>query len=210
MSRRAFFWTLNLLFGVQWGVMAFGVHDRSAWILENIILAMFMGPGLWLYVKGHMSKTSYFMLYLFVALHTVGAHYTYSEVPYNEWSKNLFGVSLNELLGFKRNHYDRFLHLLWGVLLYHPLKEIFYVFPKLKGAVLVAMTLTTLTSASAIYELVEWGAAVTFSEGTGMAFLGTQGDVWDAHKDQALALLGSIFASLAFYKFPLIEPRSKT
>ena len=51
-------------------------------------------------------------------------------------------------------------------------------------------------STSMLYELIEWGAAELFGGDLGAAFLGTQGDIWDAHKDMALASLGALLAML--------------
>jgi putative membrane protein len=197
-KRKPLIFLLMFLFLIQWAALAFNVHDRKAWILENILLVLFVGPTIWLYFKGYLSKVSALLFFVFLSLHNIGAHYTYSLVPYNEWTMNLMGFNLNEVMGWERNHYDRFLHFLFGFVLYQPLREIFYIRFSLKGWMLSTYTLLVLVSASTAYEMIEWGAAIIFSDGTGMAFLGTQGDVWDAHKDQALALLGSFIAAIVF------------
>ena len=139
-----------------------------------------------------LSRASYTMIMLFLLLHAVGAHYTYSLVPWAEWVRAV-GIAIDPA-GMSRNHFDRFVHLMYGLLLAYPIREVLlrvaaprgfwgYCFP-------VALTLST----SALYELAEWGIATTFGGDLGMAFLGSQGDVWDAQKDMALAGLGALVA----------------
>lgn len=200
MSRAQLGWILNILFVVQWGVLSIGVHNREAWVLENILLAIFMGPTVWAYYKGYLSRTSYLLIFIFVSLHNIGAHYTYSLVPYDKWIQSVFGFSLDKMFAFERNQYDRLVHFLWGMLLYLPLREGLYKWTYLRGRLLTIFALFTLIVASSIYELMEWGAAVAFGDGASMNFVGVQGDVWDAHKDQALAMLGTFLAIPLFYK----------
>ncbi len=207
MSRNILGWTLNILFVVQWTYLAFGVHNREAWILENILLALFMGPTVWAYYKGYLSRTSYVLLFVFVSLHNIGAHYTYSLVPYEKISQSL-GFSIDQIFGFERNQYDRMVHFLWGLLLYLPLREGLHRWTYLRGALLSVFALFTLIVASSVYEMMEWGAAVIFGDGASMNFVGIQGDVWDAHKDQALAMLGTLIAIPLFFKKKLPGKRA--
>ena len=109
----------------------------------------------------------------------------------------LFGFSLNEALGFERNHFDRAIHFAYGLLLAYPIREVFIRIATVRGFWGYFLPLDLTMSTSMLFELFEWGAAEFFGGDLGMAYLGTQGDVWDAHKDMALASLGALIAMLA-------------
>jgi putative membrane protein len=102
--------------------------------------------------------------------------------------------SLNELLGWERNHFDRLTHFCYGLLLAYPIREVFLRVADVRGFWGYFLPLDFTMSTSMLYELIEWAAAEVFGGELGMAYLGTQGDVWDAHKDMALASLGAVIA----------------
>jgi putative membrane protein len=133
-----------------------------------------------------LSRISYTLIFLFLCLHTLGSHYTYSEVPYAEWFPWL-GRG-------ERNHYDRFVHFSYGLLLAYPIRELFLRVAGVRGFWGYFLPFDLTMSTSMIYELIEWGAAVAFGGDLGVAYLGSQGDPWDAHKDMALASLGALIA----------------
>jgi putative membrane protein len=134
-----------------------------------------------------------------MCLHQIGAHYTYAEVPYDAWFKGLTGVTFNELVGWERNNFDRVIHFLYGLLLAYPIREVFLRVADVRGFWGYFLPLDLTMSTSMLFELIEWGAAEVFGEGLGQAYLGAQGDVWDAHKDMALASLGALTAMLVTY-----------
>jgi putative membrane protein len=121
----------------------------------------------------------------------VGAHYTYVKVPYNTWTQQIFGNSLNSVLGWERNHFDRLVHFSYGLLLAYPLREVFLRIVNVRGFWGYFLPLDITMSTPMIFELFEWAAAETFGGDLGVAYLGTQGDVWDAHKDMMLASIGA-------------------
>jgi putative membrane protein len=121
----------------------------------------------------------------------VGSHYTYSEVPYDAFFARIFGGSLDEALGWERNHYDRVIHFAYGLLLVYPMREFFLRVVDVRGFWGYLLPLDLTMSTSMIYELIEWGAAAVFGGETGTAYLGTQGDPWDAQKDMLLASFGA-------------------
>jgi putative membrane protein len=133
---------------------------------------------------------------LFLALHTVGAHYTYAEVPYDQWWQAWTGHTLNSVLGWERNNYDRVVHFSYGLLLAYPIREFFLRIVEVRGFWAYFLPLDVTLSTSALYELIEWGAAMVFGGNLGMQYLGTQGDIWDAQKDMSLAALGALVAML--------------
>ena len=116
-------------------------------------------------------------------------------MPYDAWTRALFGTSLNEALGWERNHYDRLVHLSYGLLLALPFQEtIERRLGPLQGFARAFVPWIFILATSAAYELIEWAAAVVFGGDLGQAYLGTQGDVWDSHKDTGLALFGATVA----------------
>jgi putative membrane protein len=140
------------------------------------------------------SRVSYSLIFLFLSIHVIGSHYTYSLVPYDAASQRWLGFSLDAALGFERNMYDRLVHFLYGLLLAYPIREIFLRIVDVRGFWGYFLPLDLTMSTSMIYELIEWGAALVFGGDVGTAYLGTQGDEWDAHKDMALASLGALCA----------------
>jgi putative membrane protein len=186
--------TLLVLFMLLATALAFGPVDRGAWALEKA-LAVVGDLGLVAtYRTVPLSKVSYTTIFVFLVLHEIGAHYTYALVPYDEWFTSLTGRGLNERLGFERNHYDRLVHFAYGLLLAYPIRELVVRIGNLRGFWGYFIPLDVVMSTSMVYELVEWAAAEVFGGDLGMAYLGTQGDVWDAHKDMLLASLGGALA----------------
>jgi putative membrane protein len=188
--------TLSVLFGVLWVALAIAPLYREDWLLENVLVFVFVGAMAATWRRFRFSRVSYTLIFLFLCLHETGSHYTYAEVPYNEWTRALFGRSLNDMLGWERNHFDRLVHFSYGLLLAYPLREVFLRIANVKGFWGYFLPLDITMSTSMIFELFEWGAAEMFGGDLGMAYLGTQGDIWDAHKDMALASLGALIAML--------------
>jgi putative membrane protein len=183
---------LALVFAVIWGLLAIAPYDRGDWALENAIVVVFVGALAATAKHLPFSRLSYTLIFLFLCLHSLGAHYTYAEVPYDAWTERLFGTPLNEVMGWRRNHFDRLVHFLYGVLLAYPIREVFVRVANVRGFWGYFLPLDVAMSTSMIFELLEWGAASLFGGDLGIAYLGTQGDVWDAHKDMALASTGAL------------------
>ena len=184
------------LYGLLWVAMAIAPKDRADWALENALVVLFV-PALVASMRWFpLSRLSWTLILLFLSLHTVGAHYTYAEVPYNAWSEALFGVKINDLLGLERNHFDRLVHFSYGLLMAYPMRELFLRIADARGFWGYFLPLDLTLSTSAIFELIEWAAAEVFGGDLGVAYLGTQGDMWDAQKDMALAGLGAAITML--------------
>jgi len=176
--------------------LALGVapYDRADWVLENALL--FAGVGVLVATRKALplSRLSYTLVFVFMCLHAVGAHYTYSLVPYDDWFRAVTGRTLSSLTGAERNHYDRLVHFSYGLLLAYPAREIFLRVADVRGFWGYYLPLDVVMATSMLYELIEWGAASAFGGDLGTAYLGTQGDPWDAQKDMALATLGAVIA----------------
>ena len=176
--------------------MAIDPLYREDWVLENLLVVIFVIALALTYRSFQFSRISITLIFLFLCIHTLGSHYTYSEVPYDDWFKAATGGTFNELMGWQRNHYDRFVHFCYGLLLAYPIREIFLRVVNVRGFWGYFLPLDLTMSTSMTYELIEWAAAVILGGELGMAYLGTQGDVWDAHWDMALASLGALSAML--------------
>jgi len=167
--------------------------------LHHIPTLLLLLAAPWLLRRWPVSDASLGCIVIFFLLHTLGGRYTYTNVPYEQWWHSLTGGDLAALTGWGRNHYDRLVHLAFGVLGVLPVVD--YV--HLKGLRLRAglwAALAFVLSASALYEIFEWGLALTMGAEMAESYNGQQGDMWDAQKDMALAALGAlgVIAVLAF------------
>ena len=172
---------------------------RASYPFQQVCTLLFLGLMLGAYRYGYISSRSYALSSIFLFIHIIGARYLYSYVPYDAWTQQLFDISLNELFGWQRNMYDRLVHFSYGLLLFFAMLESSKsIFNVQSTKLLVAIALMVNMSSSLLYELLEWGIATTLSPEAAEAYNGQQGDVWDAHKDMALALLGGIIAALLY------------
>lgn len=155
---------------------------------------------IWVYAKKYqLNNFNLFLLCFFIAIHCIAARWLYSNVPYDAWIKNLSGLSIQQTMGWKRNHFDRLIHFLYGFCFVPTLLNHFWVkyTRNSKHCMLFAVSVIMLTSLC--YEWFEWLIAVTMSASDAEAYNGQQGDMWDAHKDMLLATIGAL-VWLPFYK----------
>jgi len=177
---------LTFAFAAVWVVTAIAPHDRFDWFLENMLVVAAVAALGAVYRHFRFSNLSYGLIAVFLILHAVGAHYTYSEVPLGRW--------IRDALGQERNHYDRVVHFAFGLLIACPQRELLVRRGVVRGDRAGAIALALVIAWSTLYELLEWMVASVVSPGSAMAFLGTQGDPFDAQKDTALATLGAAIA----------------
>jgi putative membrane protein len=171
-----------------WSALAVSPRYRDDWILENLPTMVAVPVVVFAHRRFRFSDRAYVQGTVFLALHTIGSHYTYSEVPLGDW--------VRDALAQTRNHYDRLVHLAFGVLLYRPVQELaFHRSARVGAFARRYLTFTAVASWSLLYEVLEWLVAVRVDPAAGTAFLGTQGDGWDAPKDMALACLGALVAA---------------
>lgn len=159
--------------------------------------------------KSRMPMSAFIGIALFTLLHIIGARYVYSNVPYKEWSVSL-GLVGADFFQDPRNHYDRFVHFSFGVLLFPFL--VYLCKERLRQKPLIAILIAWLViqTGSMIYEMFEWLITVVMSPATADSYNGQQGDMWDAQKDMALALIGSTIAALFYlFKYKLISNKQK-
>ena len=175
---------LGALCGVAWIIAAIHPLDRQAWILENILLIIFVIALLLSHRRLQLSKAAYVCLAAFVLLHIIGAHYTYAQMPVGLWAKEYFQLS--------RNHYDRLAHAAFGFLLAFPVRELLLRFSGTTRIWSYWLTLIIILSVSGLFEIIEAVVAEMVAPGKGVAWLGGQGDEWDAQNDMIAAMIGTI------------------
>lgn len=169
-------------------------------LLEHALTVVFIGFLLWNHSRFRLSNISYTLIFLFLCLHVVGAHYTYAEVPYPAWCARAAawigkpGFDVQAFFGFSRNHYDRLVHFSFGLLMAYPVREIFIRIARVRGFWGYYLPWDVMMSFSMVYELIEWWITLLFAADIGQSYLGSQGDVWDAQKDMGLATLGGLIA----------------
>jgi putative membrane protein len=183
---------LALLFAILWVALAVHPWYRSDWLIENVLTFAAIVLLAATYRVFKLSRVSYTLIFMFLCLHTVGAHYTYAEVPYDKWWAAITGETFNQMVGWQRNNFDRIVHFSYGALLAYPVREMFLRVANVRGFWGYFLPLDLTMSTSMLYELIEWLAAEVFGGDLGVAYLGTQGDVWDAQKDMAFASLGAL------------------
>lgn len=158
-------------------------HD---WLLENYLVFVFVPVILLMGRYFRLSSLSYTLITLFLCMHVVGSHYTYAEVP--------FGYTLQQWFGADRNMYDRLVHCCFGLLLAYPMREMFLRIAHTRGVWGYWLPVELVLAFSAIYEIIEWLVAARVDAAAGLAFLGAQGDIWDAQKDMLAAGIGATVA----------------
>ncbi|MDX1671425.1 MAG: DUF2238 domain-containing protein [Balneolaceae bacterium] len=187
---------LGIIFAILFATLAIDPHDRADWALENVLAILFILYLAATYRSFPLSRISYTLIFIFLCFHEVGAHYTYAEVPYDSFFRNYLGFSLDEWMGWERNHYDRLVHFSYGLLLAYPVREIYCRIASVEGFWAYFFPFDLVMASSMVFELFEWGAASYFGGDLGIAYLGTQGDVWDAQKDMALATTGALITMI--------------
>lgn len=187
---------LLALFTAIWLALAISPISRADWLLENLLVLAAVPTLVATFGRMRFSDATYTCLFVFFVLHSIGAHYTYALVPYDGWWTAITGHTLNEFFGWQRNHYDRLVHLLYGVLMLPAAVELFDRYAPPRGAWRWLMPVFFVMSHSSIYETVEWIAAIIVAPDLGTAYLGTQGDEWDAQQDMALAAGGAALSML--------------
>jgi putative membrane protein len=166
--------------------LAIAPHERAVWWAENIPIVAIVATLTLLFARGvRFSTMAYVAMSVLIYLHTIGGHYTFERVPFG-WVTDAFG--------FERNHFDRIAHFSVG----------FYAFAIAElslrrswvgsRAVAYFFSVFAIATVAALYEIIEWLYAALEGGDAGAAFLGSQGDIWDAQKDMLADISGAVFA----------------
>jgi len=177
---------LLIVGAVLLGLSGIGPHDRTTWWLEVAPILIAVPILVATARRFPLTPLAYRLIFVHALVLMLGAHYTYAEVPVGFW--------MQRALGLARNHYDRIGHFVQGFVPAIVAREVLIRCSPVKaGRWLTFLVLSVCLAISALYELVEWWAALIGGEGAD-AFLGTQGDQWDTQWDMFLALLGAATA----------------
>ena len=179
-----------LLFLAAWLATFIGTTNRANWFTENTLTSLLIGGLCISHRKFKFSDLSYTLFFVYILLHIYGAMYTYAENPLGYW--------LKDALHLERNHYDRIVHFSFGFMLAYPMRDWFKNWFRWPNWVCWVLPVEITMSFSAAYELIEWAVADVFFPAEGAAYLGSQGDIWDAQKDMGLAFSGAVLAMLLF------------
>lgn len=186
-AKNHFLQVLTAAYAVFWLILARRPFDRADWFLENLLVFAMLALLGFSYGRFQFSNRSYALLALFLALHAIGAHYTYAEVPAGFWLRDMFHLG--------RNHFDRAIHFGFGLLLVYPMREFLRRRVTTRGAWSLWLAVVLIIGMSSFFEIVEAVIAQLVHPELGAAYLGTQGDSWDAQKDMAAAFLGAGLAA---------------
>jgi putative membrane protein len=181
---------LLVIYVIEFIFMGISPYSRDVWYAENAPIVLIVVGLVVLYVRGiRFSNTAYILMSILPFLHTIGGHYTFERVPF-EWFNNIFG--------FERNMFDRVAHFSVGFYAYALME---YVTTRARVATHFwgyLLSVACIMAIAATYELIEWVYAAQEGGSAGAAFLGSQGDIWDAQKDMLMDTLGGIFVLIIF------------
>ncbi len=176
-------------------------YSRDVWYVENgpiVALVVFIAI---LYIKNvRFSNGAYALMFILPFLHTVGGHYTFELVPF-DWFNNLFG--------FERNMFDRVAHFAVG---FYALPVIEYLVGKglvAKKWIAVTYAIFAVAFVAVFYEWIEWWYAELQGGEAGAAFLGSQGDIWDAQKDMFMDVSGAVFSATVYLALGFLKVKDR-
>lgn len=195
-----FLWLLTGLFLTYWIYGWYNCIILEDWILENLLVVICLSILVLVQKRLKLSDLSYLCIFFFVMLHVYGAFYAYTENVLGEWLQNMFHL--------KRNPYDRIVHFSFGFFMAYPFREILINKFKVSGRRSWLLPIEISFSLGTVFELIEWGVAEFTTTETGETYVATQGDVWDAHKDIALAAIGAATAMLITYIFKKLQSKT--
>lgn len=188
-----------VLYLILFIICAINPFSREVWWAENIPIIIPVSILILTFKKFRFSNLSYFLMWFFMSIHTIGGHYTFELVPFDFFNNLLSKLDFEFLFPPDRNNFDRFGHFFVGVFAY-PLAEFTYrkkYISNIFTAILFGVF--ALGFWGALYEAIEMIYAIKEGGDAGAAFLGSQGDIWDAQKDMLLDILGAIAVSIVFF-----------
>jgi putative membrane protein len=171
-------------------VLAVSPYDRLTWFVENLTVWIIVGTLVVLWWRGvRFSNVSYALMSVLIFLHTIGGHFTFERVPFH---------FVTDLFGFERNHFDRIAHFSVGFYAYPVAEWLWKKHLVANRFLLFTYPVFVIATIAMSYELIEWIYAASSDPAAGAAYLGSQGDIWDAQKDMLADTLGALVASAVF------------
>lgn len=182
---------LMIFYAMLFFVLAFNPVDRMTWFVENLTVWIILAVILGLYAANiRFSKAAYAFMFVLIYLHTIGGHWTFALVPF-DWVTDFFG--------FQRNHFDRIAHFSVGFYAFAVAEWLWSKRLVANKFLLFTYPVFVIATIAMSYELIEWIYAALANPEAGIAYLGSQGDIWDAQKDMLADTLGAIFATAIFF-----------
>lgn len=179
------------LYVILFTTLALNPIDRKTWFVENLTVWIILAVILGLFAfKIRFSKTAYALMFVLIYLHTIGGHYTFALVPFD---------LVTNFFHFSRNHFDRVAHFAVGFYAFAVAEWLLTRRLVANKFLLFTYPVFLIATIAMSYELVEWIYASKSSVADAMAYLGSQGDIWDAHKDMLADTLGALFAMTLFF-----------
>lgn len=188
-AKKAAFTGVLIVFALSW--------VKPLWPVEQALHSSLTVVGLlalwWADRRWPLGAGAFAAICGFIALHSIGARWLYSNIPYDQWAQALFNWSPDATFGWQRNHFDRLIHFLYGACFTPALVQVVrHTWPALRFHHAFTLAVMTIMSSSLAYEWFEWGIALALSPDAAEAYNGQQGDMWDAHADMLMATLGSL------------------
>ncbi|MCK6475700.1 MAG: DUF2238 domain-containing protein [Phycisphaerales bacterium] len=183
--------------GAVVAITAVAPTSRSDFLIEHIPTAALLSLLIYHARARPLRNLSYTLIFVMLMLHAVGAHYLYSQVPYQRWGRSLLGEAVGDWLATPRNHYDRFVHAAFGLLMVIPAAEVAGRFAGIRPGFWAAVFgIGGVSLCANAYEALEWLFTFTVSPEAAADYNGQQGDIYDASKDVALSLAGSLLPAI--------------
>lgn len=165
-------------------------HDAQVWWTEMTAVFLLLGALAITFRHFRFSNAAYICMAIWCAMQIIGAHYTFEFVPFD---------AVSQLFGFERNHYDRVAHFAVG-LGSLAIAELLWKHRMVNSICTAAwFSVVFMLAVAGVWEIAEWAYAEIDGGDAGQAFLGSQGDIWDAQKDMLLDTIGAAVAALYFY-----------
>lgn len=178
-------------YGILFLILAINPVDRMTWFVENLTVWIILAVIIGLHWGGiRFSRVAYALMFVLIYLHTIGGHWTFALVPF-DWVTDFFG--------FSRNHFDRIAHFSVGFYAFAIAEWLWNKKMVANKFILFTYPVFTIATIAMSYELIEWIYAALANPEAGIAYLGSQGDIWDAQKDMLADTLGAIVATSLFF-----------
>ncbi|MCB9812218.1 DUF2238 domain-containing protein [Candidatus Nomurabacteria bacterium] len=176
---------------VLFTVLAFDPVDRPTWFVENLTVWIIVLAIVGLYARGvRFSSTAYVLMFVLIYLHTIGGHWTFAQVPFEY---------VTDFFGFERNHFDRIAHFSVGLYAFAIAEWLSVKRLVTDRFLLYTYPIFAIATVAMGYELIEWIYAAGAAPEAGAAYLGSQGDIWDAQKDMLADTLGAMVATTLYF-----------
>ena len=182
-------------------ICAIQPYNRTVRFTENLPVVLVILFLVYSFNKRKFSNSSYLLMSFWIILHTIGGHYTFELVPFE---------NINQLFGWERNMYDRIAHFMIGVYAF-PIMEYLWRSKAIQQKwLLYTFGICSILAIAGAYEIFEWRFAIIADPKAGLAVLGSQGDIRDAQKDMLMDTLGAILAIFLFIIREIFINRKKT